>query len=119
LQLVLDVVQRHMNQRIRVFVLIALAMLALTGCGHPKPHPIVVGAVEDAAKAGDAAAKMSLAQKAGFKAIALSAVWKPPLTEPLPDELARLRSAVTAGAALGIRPIVAVYSFSGDTPLTD
>jgi hypothetical protein len=109
-----------MNQGIRAFPLIALATLALTGCGHQaKPHPIVVGAVEDAAKSGGANAKMSLARNAGFKAIALSAVWTPPLTEPAPDELARLRSAVTAAVAVGIRPIVAVYFFSKDTPLTD
>src|ERR1700704_2931020 len=101
-----------MNQRIRGFVLIALTALALTGCGGPKPPPIVVGAVEDAAKSGDAATKMQLATHAGFKAIVLSAVWTPPLVEPSPPELARLRSAVAAAAAAGIKPIVAVYSFS-------
>src|SRR5712675_492713 len=108
-----------MNQRIRALALIALAALALTGCGGAKPHPIVVGAVEDAAKSGDAAAKMQLAKQAGFEAIVLSAVWTPPLVEPDPAELARLRSAVAAAAAVGISPIVAVYSFSSDTPLTD
>jgi hypothetical protein len=108
-----------MNQRIRGLILIALAALALTGCGGAKPHPIVVGAVEDAAKSGDAAAKMQLATNAGFKAIVLSAVWTPPLVEPASSELARLRSAVAAASAVGIRPIVAVYSFSSDTPLTD
>jgi hypothetical protein len=107
-----------MNQRIRGLVLIVLAALALSGCGGPKPHPIVVGAVEDAAKSGDAAAKMALARHAGFTAIVLSSVWTPPLVAPAPDELERLRSAVTAAAALGIRPIVAVYSFSSVTPLT-
>jgi hypothetical protein len=108
-----------MNQRIRALVLIALAALALSGCGNAKPHPIVVGAVEDAAKSGDAPAKMELARHAGFTAIVLSSVWTPPLVEPAPDELAQLRSAVAAAATLGIRPIVAVYSFSSDTPLTD
>jgi hypothetical protein len=109
-----------MNQRIRGLVLIPLAALALAGCGGgTKPHPIVVGAVEDAAKSSDAGAKMQLAAQAGFKAIALSAVWTPPLVEPAPSELARLRTAVGAAAAAGITPIVAVYSFSSDTPLTD
>jgi hypothetical protein len=108
-----------MNQRIRGPVLIILAALVVSGCGGPKPHPIVVGAVEDAAKFGDSAAKMELARQAGFKAIVFSSVWAPPLVEPAPDELARLRSAVAAASALGIRPIVAVYSFSGNTPLTD
>src|SRR5206468_7850044 len=58
------------------------------------------------------------AKRAGFAAIALSAVWTPPATAPDPAELARLRGAVKAAAAEGIRPIVAVYSFSGVTPLT-
>ena len=62
---------------------------------------------------------MALARHAGFTAIVLSSVWTPPLIAPAPDELERLRSAVTAAAALGIRPIVAVYSFSSVTPLTD
>jgi len=110
-----------MTQRIRAFVRLgraSLAVLLLAGCGGPKPHPIVVGAVEDAAKGSDPAAPMALAKRAGFGAIALSAVWTPPLTAPADAELARLRGAVTAAAATGIRPIVAVYSFSGVTPLT-
>ena len=99
-------------------VLLAL-VLVLAGCGGgAKPHPVVIGAVEDAAKSGDAPAKMKLAQRAGFKAIALSSVWKPPLEAPEPDELEALRTAVTAAKAAGIRPVVAVYSFAADTPVT-
>src|SRR5258706_12529872 len=108
-----------MIQRIRGLVLIILVALVVSGCGGPKPPPIAVGAGEDAAKVGDSAAKMELARQAGFKALVLSSVWAPPLVEPAPDELARLRSAIAAASALGIKPIVAVYSFSGNTPLTD
>jgi hypothetical protein len=79
---------------------------------------VLVGAVEDAAKNGDPAAAMSLAKRAGFGAIALSAVWQPPETAPSDAELAQLRGAVRAAVARGIRPVVAVYSFSGVTPLT-
>ena len=62
---------------------------------------------------------MELARSAGFKAIVLSSVWTPPLVGARrASELRALRSAVDAAAAAGIRPIVAVYSFSGDTPLT-
>ena len=61
---------------------------------------------------------MELARRAGFTAIVLSSVWTPPWSRPR-RRAARLRSAVTAAAALGIRPIVAVYSFSSDTPSTD
>jgi len=61
---------------------------------------------------------MALAQRAGFGAIALSAVWVPPLTEPNDTELAQLHGAVRAATARDIEPVVAVYSFSGVTPLT-
>jgi hypothetical protein len=79
---------------------------------------VLVGAVEDAAKNGDPGAAMSLAKRAGFGAIALSAVWQPPETAPTDTELSQLRGAVRAAVADDIRPVVAVYSFSGVTPLT-
>src|SRR5439155_19722907 len=99
LQLVFDVLRRHMTQRIHVLArlgAVSLAAFLAAGCGGPKPHPIVVGAVEDAAKGSDPAAAMALASRAGFRAIALSAVWTPPATEPPEAELAQLRGAVEA-----------------------
>jgi hypothetical protein len=99
--------------------LLPLLVLAAAGCGGRASHPVVVGAVEDAAKSGDPAAAMALARRAGFGAIALSAVWNPPATAPDPALLDQLRGAVEAAVADGIRPVVAVYSFSGVTPLTD
>jgi hypothetical protein len=95
-------------------------VLLASGCGGPsaEPHPIGVGAVEDAAKSGDPVAKMRLAREAGLQAIALSSVWTPPLEAPPPEELEALRGAVNAAVASGIRPIVAVYSFSSVTPTT-
>jgi hypothetical protein len=111
-----------MNQRIRALSRLGAASLVLlfvVGCGGPKPHPIVVGAVEDAAKNSDPAAAMALTRRAGFRAIALSAVWTPPATTIDAAQLGPLRSAARAAAANGIEPIVAVYSFSGVTPLTD
>jgi hypothetical protein len=110
-----------MTQRIGAFARLgaaSLAALLLVGCGGPKPHPLVVGAVEDAAKGADPAAAMGLAKRAGFGAIALSAVWTPPATEPDATLLGQLRGAVDAASAAGVRPIVSVYSFSGVTPLT-
>jgi hypothetical protein len=79
---------------------------------------LVVGAVEDAAQSGDGPAKTALVRAAGFRAVVLSAVWTPPLARPAPPQFAALRGAVTAAADAGIRPIVAVYSFGRDTPLT-
>jgi hypothetical protein len=110
-----------MTQRIRALLRLgpaSIAAILLAGCGgHGRPH-LVVGAVEDAAKNGDAGAAMASAQRAGFAAIALSAVWNPPATAVEPAELERLRGAVRAAVAHNIRPVVAVYSFSGVTPLT-
>ena len=84
---------------------------------------LVVGAVEDAAKfaptAQSARDETGRARAAGFRALVFSAIWRPPLQELPPDELARLRQAVEAAGADGIEPIVAVYQFSGDTPATE
>ena len=85
--------------------------------GSPR-HGLVVGGVEDAAKWADPAGNMELARKAGFKAIVLSSVWERGSTEPSGQETYSLRNAIDSADAAGIRPIVAIYSFSGDTPLT-
>jgi hypothetical protein len=97
--------------------LIVLA-LALGGCGNGGSDPkLVVGAVEDAAKGPDAPGEMNRAREGGMRAIVLSAVWKRGLREPV--EIGALGAAVDAARAEDIRPVVAVYSFSGDTPLSD
>jgi hypothetical protein len=110
-----------MTQRIPALVRIGAAVLVLAlaaGCGGSKPHAIVVGAVEDEAKTGDPAAAMAQAHQASFQAIALSAVWTPPAAALDEATLAQLRGAVQAAAAVGIEPVVAVYSFSSVTPRT-
>jgi hypothetical protein len=100
-------------------VLVALLIAAglLAGCGSSS-HKLIVGTVDDSARFGDAGAAMRLAASSGFQAVALSSVWKRGETAPPPADLAALGRAVTAAKANGIRPIVAVYSFSGDTPST-
>jgi hypothetical protein len=111
-----------MTQRIRALLRLGAASIVailLAGCGGSGRPQLVVGAVEDTAKYGDPRGAMSLAQRAAFTAIALSAVWNPPATAVDPAELARLRGAARAAVARGIRPVVVVYSFSGVTPLTD
>ena len=99
---------------------LVVGVLAVTagGCGRSgsTPSPLVVGAVEDAAKSGDPDAKMALARRAGYRAVVLSSVWSPPLEAPPPAELRALQGAAAAASAAGIRPIVAVYSFSAVTP---
>ncbi len=93
-----------------------LAAAALAGCGGAPPHALVVGAVEDAAKWDPPRASMELARRAGFRAIVLSSVWSAPQRAPSAAEIAQLRGAVDAADAVGIEPVVAVYSFAADTP---
>jgi hypothetical protein len=92
-------------------------LLALAGCGGAPPH-LVVGGVDDAAEWNPPLASMQLARRAGFGAIVLSSVWTAPLWSPGDAEVERLRAAVEAADEVGIEPIVAVYSFGPDTPLT-
>ena len=107
-----------MTTRAALIALVVTLALIAAGCGRSSatPDTFVVGAVEDAAKSGPADAKMLLARQAGYRAIVLSAVWTPPLEAPPAAELAALEKAVIAAATNGIRPIVAVYSFSSVTP---
>jgi hypothetical protein len=103
-----------------LLALVTVLAVAAVGCGRSDapPDTFVVGAVEDAAKSGSADPKMLLARQAGYRAVVLSAVWTPPLEAPPAAELAALETAVIAAATNGIRPIVAVYSFSSVTPTT-
>ena len=101
----------------RCLLLLCVVALTAAGCGGGESEPrLVVGAVDDAAKYEHPDAKIELARRAGYRAIVLSSVWKPPLTAPPAGELAALRAAATSASAAGIRPIVAVYSFSAVTP---
>jgi len=98
-------------------LLVCALALTLAGCEGGESQPrLVVGAVEDSPKSGDPDAKIELARRAGYRAIVLSSVWTPPLTAPAAGDLAALRAAVDSASAAGIRPIVAIYSFSSVTP---
>jgi hypothetical protein len=109
-------------------LVLILACAALAGCGGSggagtstgsgEKQGLVVGAVEDAAKSGNAQAQMKLAADSGFSAIALSAVWEQGQRTPPPPDLRALKAAVSAAAKNGIRPIVAVYQFSSSTPVS-
>jgi hypothetical protein len=99
--------------------LVLACVFLLAGCGDRREAAprFLVGAVEDRAKSDGAREQMRLARESGFRAIALSAVWH--RGERRPADLEALRRAVDAAAEEEIRPIVAVYSFSRDTPLSD
>ena len=97
----------------------ALTASAARERARPGPrHVLIVGGVEDAAKWGDPSGNMALARRAGFRVIVLSSIWRRPLWAPGAVELDSLRGAIDAADAAGIRPIVAVYSFSSETPLS-
>ena len=113
---------------LRVLILLLIVGLA-AGCGsgakkqqHQDQHQqqgLVVGAVEDSAKAHDPHGQMKLAAESGFGAIALSAVWEQGDRAPSPADLNALKVASSAATDAGIRPILAVYQFSSSTPTTD
>ncbi len=96
----------------------ACALAFLGGHGRGSRRGLVVGGVEDAAKWADPGGNMALAALAGFRVVVLSSVWQRPRTAPTPLELEALRRAIDAAEPDGIQPIVAVYSFGSDTPLT-
>jgi hypothetical protein len=103
----------------RIAFLLAAACFALllSGCGGGHRR-LIVGGVEDSAKWADPGGNMALAGRAGFHVIVLSSVWTRGARTQTGDEAYRLKTAVDAAQRVGIQPIVAVYSFSGDTPLT-
>jgi hypothetical protein len=103
--------------RIAFLAVAAGAAVLVAGCGGGNRH-LVVGGVEDAAKWADPGGNMALARRAGFQVIVLSSVWADGARAPSRGEVYRLRTAIDVAQRSGIQPVVAVYSFSGDTPLT-
>jgi hypothetical protein len=95
----------------------ALLVVSVASAGGPS---MTIGAVEDAAKWGEPAAKMSLARQAGFAAVRMTMQWSSGQTTPSAGELQNTRNAADAARAAGIEPIVAVYNRgSGSTPADD
>jgi phage tail protein X len=62
---------------------------------------------------------MTRAREAGFRVIAFSTFWQPPLRELAPVERDALRKAARAAVERGITPVVDVAQFGAATPLTD
>jgi hypothetical protein len=101
--------------RAALAVLVLAGLPSCVGGGGGEPR-FVVGAVEDAAKSAPER-EMKLAREGGMHAIVLSAVWTRGLREPV--DIGALGAAVDAAVDEDIKPVVAVYSFSRDTPLSD
>lgn len=96
---------------------LGLVALVVAGCGGSKPR-LEVGVVEDAAKDGHPVAEMRRTAESGFHAVVLSSLWTRGATAPAPDELRALVAATTAARAAGVEPIVDVYQFSSQTPVS-
>jgi len=71
---------------------------------------LFVGAADDGAEFGDPSAQMALAQQAGFDTIRMTAQWVSGNTLLDPIVATRLRAAVAAAQARGIRPIISIYN---------
>ena len=94
----------------------------------PGPTPasaapgLVVGAVEDGVRAStlvQAEANMTLFRAAGFRAVRVTSLWTPGLSQPDPGELTVLQDVSTAAGMNGVRVFVTVMSpGSKTTPLT-
>ena len=109
--------QKMQRSRIGLLLVTVCAVLLVAGCGGHHRH-LVVGGVEDSAKWADPGGNMALARRAGYQVIVLSSVWTQPHRAPTADEVYRLRTAVHVAQHAGIEPIVAVYSFGSQTPVT-
>jgi hypothetical protein len=97
----------------------AAALLASAGAQAASPaHPLLVGGVEDSAMYGASNAYMGLARSANFRMIVLSSIWRRGEITPDAQELARLVSSAKAARNAGITPVIAVYPFARDTPVT-
>ena len=99
---------------------VLLATLMVVPAAAAGGSGMTIGAVEDAAKWGDPAAKMSLAREAGFGAVRMTMQWSSGQVAPSPGELQNIGNAADAARVAGIEPIVAIYnSGSASTPGDD
>lgn len=97
-----------MGAPLRIFAVVLAALLfapaALAG-----PH-LFVGTADDGAVWGDPGSQMALAQQAGFDSVRFTAQWVSGNTQLDPIIAAKLRNAVAAAQARGIRPVVSIYN---------
>jgi hypothetical protein len=67
---------------------------------------------------GATSAYMSMASSANYRVIVLSSLWHRGETAPDGQEVTRLVASARAARNAGIVPVIAVYSFARDTPVT-
>ncbi|HEY2543894.1 MAG TPA: hypothetical protein VGH92_12700, partial [Gaiellaceae bacterium] len=92
--------------------LLLLAALAAAFAAAPAfagPN-LFVGVAEDGAVWGDPGPQMGMAQQAGFDSVRMTAQWVSGNTKLDPVIAAKLRNAVLAAEARGLRPVVSIYN---------
>jgi hypothetical protein len=101
----------------RLVAIVAWALL-VAGCGSSDQRELVVGVVDDAARA-QPGAFLDEVRASGFDAVAVTSIWEPGLSAPAADEDSALRGVAAAAAERDLRLFVAVYQRgSATTPLT-
>ncbi len=91
--------------------LLAVTLAALVAAPAALAGPnLFVGTADDGAVWGDPGTQMAMAQQAGFDSVRMTAQWVSGNTQLDPIIAAKLRNAVAAAAARGIRPVVSIYN---------
>ena len=94
-------------------MLLAAALVALAAAPAALAGPnLFVGSAEDGAVWGDPTSQMTMAQRAGFDSIRMTAQWVSGNTKLDPIIAAKLRNAVAAAEGRGLRPVVSIYNTS-------
>ena len=105
-----------------LLIAFALALVAAAPARAGGPS-MVLGVTDDQVRSRsyvETKATMALAQAVGFGAVRVSALWTPPLTQPIDPEMGVLYNVARAGRLTGMRVFLAVYNpGSKTTPLTD
>jgi Bacterial Ig domain len=91
------------------FLAVVLAALAAAPAALAGPN-LFVGVAEDGAVWGDPGTQMSRAEQAGFDSVRMTAQWVSGNTKLDPVIAAKLRNAVAAAEAHGLRPVVSIYN---------
>jgi len=123
-----SVIPTSVSAVLRLAGLLAVVLLAATGCGGDDPDdttgapgaPLVLGVVDDAVREpGRGGEVMEQLAEAGFRAVRVTSIWDPGETAPAAEELAALRRVAANAEEHDVTIYLAVYAAgSATTPQT-